>query len=337
MRPFLAPTPDHHLEPGPVPTFSIVIPAYQAAGFIVRAIESALAQTTPTLEIIVSDDGSTDDLSKTLEPYEDRVDIMRGPHAGQQTARNRGFRAASGDFVANLDADDVLYHEWLEALTELSVERPDLDILTTDSLLVRDKQPIRHCYSEGWVFYTDDQPRRILQRSFVANIAAVRRARFLDIGGFDESIPWCDDWDFWLRLILNGSRAGCVDEPLAEYTVRSESVSAYRRDVLRGSVRLLEKAEVEQNLRPHERGDLVLSLAEKRRELVRLELQEALARRDPDARRRALAVAFDSGYGTLTRFKMAASAVAPGLARRLLRRRNERAWVGAGGAKVKRG
>lgn len=336
MRPFLAPTPDRPLELGAVPAFSIVIPAYQAASFVVRAVESALAQTVPALEIIVSDDGSTDDLATVLEPYLDRVKVVQGPNAGPPAARNRGFHAASGDFVANLDADDVLRPEWLEALGELAAARPDLDILTTDSHLVHDGQVVRRCYSEGWVFFSDDQRRRILRRSFIASIAAVRRTRFLDIGGFDETIPWCDDWDFWLRLILDGSRAGCVDEPLAEYTVRPESISARRGDVLRSSVCLLEKAETDQDLRPYEREDLVLSLAEKRRELVRLELQEALVRRDPRARRRALAVAFDSGHGTLTRLKMAASAAVPGLARLLLQRRNERAWVGAGGARVKR-
>lgn len=336
MTSFLAPVLDHPLEPGPVPTFSIVIPAYQAASFVVRAVESALAQTTPALEIIVSDDGSTDDLGETLEPYRDRVKVVQGPHAGPPTARNRGFRAASGDFVANLDADDVLYPDWLEALAELAVERPDLDVLITDSFLVHDGKPLRRCYSKGWVFPTDDQRRRILQRSFVTNIAAVRRTRFLDIGGFDESIPWCDDWDFWLRLILDGSRAGCVDEPLAEYTVRPESISARRGDVLRGSVRLLEKAEAEQNLELRELEDLALSLAKKRRELARLELQEALARRDPHARRHVLVAALDSGYGSLTRLKMTVSAAVPGLAYRLLQRRNERAWVGAGGARVKR-
>ena len=81
------------------------------------------------LEIIVSDDGPTDGLEQALEPYGHGVRLVQGPHGGLAVARNRGYRAASGEFVANLDADDVFDSEFLEAVGELASARPDLDIL----------------------------------------------------------------------------------------------------------------------------------------------------------------------------------------------------------------
>jgi glycosyltransferase involved in cell wall biosynthesis len=338
VRSFLAPSTDRPVAAGPTPTFSIVISAYEAAGFIDRAVESALAQTVPAVEIIVSDDGSNDDLEGALAPYRDRVALLRGPHVGPPAARNRGFRAASGDFVANLDADDLLHPQWLEALGELSSARPDLDILSSDAYLVSAGHRLRRCYSKGWIFYTDDQRRRILQHNFICPgaLAAVRRKRFVEIRGFDESIPWCDDWDFWLRLILSGSRAGCVDEPLADWTVRQDSVSTRRIDVIRDAVRLLEKADADPGLGQREREALAVSIAQRRRELARLEAREAIVRGARGARGKALAVALDPGQPARTRFKTAASTVAPRVGGHLLRARDEQVWLGAGGPEIER-
>ena len=336
MRPFLAPPLDGPIARGPVPRFSVVIPAYQAAGYVGRAVESVLAQTAPAAEIIVADDGSTDDLAGALAPYGDRVKLVRGPHGGPPAARNRGYRAATAEFVANLDADDLLYPTWLEGVGELAAARPDLDILTTNGYLVHDGRRLRRCYFRDWPFEIENQRREILRRNFVISFAAVRRSRFLEIGGFDETLFWADDWDFWLRLILEGARAGCVDETLYEYTVREGSVATRPRDVLRDCIRLLEKPEVNAQLEPGERRELMRSIARQRRELVTLELQESLVRGQPGFRRAALAVAFGAGYAPAVRLKVGALAVAPGVARRRLEERNAREWIGAGGARIAR-
>jgi glycosyltransferase involved in cell wall biosynthesis len=336
LRPFLAPPTDGSVTPGLVPTFSIVIPAHQAAGFVGRAVESALAQTLPAAEIIVSDDGSTDDLEGALAPYGDRVRLIRGPQGGPPAARNRGHRAASGEFVANLDADDVFHPEWLQAVGELAASRPDVDILTTNGYLVHDGRRLRRYYFEDWTFEVENQRREILRRNFVTSLAAVRRSRFLEIGGFDESLWWIDDWDLWLRLVLDGSQAGCVDEALYEYTVREGSISTRHVDVLRDTIRLLEKPGVAARLDPGERRELARSIARERQTLVKVELRELLVRRRPGVRRFALAAAFGRGYVTGTRLTVGAVAVAPGLARRLLERKHEREWLGAGGAKIAR-
>ena len=316
VRQFLAPRVDHAVPPGKVPSFSIVIPAYQAAAYIGRAVESVLAQTVSPLEIIVSDDGSTDDLNGALAPYRDCIQLVRAPNGGLPVARNRGFLAASADFVANLDADDVLYPEWLEAVGELAAARPDLDILTTNGYRVYDGRRIRHCYDEDSVFEIGNQRQEILHRNFILAFAAVRRSRFLEIGTFDEEIV--SAWDLWLRLLVDGSRAGCVDEALFEYTLREGSISSQRGHPTGTAVRVLEKA-ASMDLSTRERDEIALTLASMRtqweRDLLHLELASGQRR----VRARALRLALKPGYGLLPRLKMIAAAIAPRLSGRIVR------------------
>jgi len=315
VRQFLVPRVDHAVPPGKVPTFSIVIPAYQAAAHIGRAVESVLAQTVPPIEIIVSDDGSTDDLAGALAQYGDRIKVVRGPNGGLPVARNRGFRAASGEFVANLDADDVLYPEWFEAVGELAAARPDLDILTTNGYRTHGGR-LRPYYGDHFAFEIENQRREMLRVNFLHAFAAVRRTRFLEIGGFDEEMA--SAWSLWLPLLVGGSRAGCVDEVLFEYTAREGSLSTAPGSAPETAVRMLEKA-MSMDISTREREMITIALASERMRWEREMLHFELASGQRDARVRALRLAFKRGYGFLPRLKMIAAAVAPGLAGRVLR------------------
>ncbi len=104
------------------PTFSVVIAAYQAAEFIGNAIESALAQEPPPLEVIVSDDGSTDDLAAAAARFGDAVRLIRIEHGGKAAAKNAGAAVARGDFLAFLDADDRYLPGRLKAIAA-AIER----------------------------------------------------------------------------------------------------------------------------------------------------------------------------------------------------------------------
>jgi Glycosyl transferase family 2 len=333
---FLAPAATREVEPGPAPSFSVVIAAYQVADVIGEALESVRRQTLAPLETIVCDDGSTDGLEKALAPYRDEIVFVQKQNGGEASAKNAAAERARGDFVAILDADDVYLPERLAALAELAQVRPDLDILTTDALLVANGVTVRHNYDRTWRFEVADQRRAILQRNFVFGHAAVRRSRFVEHGGFDESILWTTDWDLWLRMILDGSSAGCVDEPLAQYRLRETSLTAQRRQLVLGRLATLEKARENPALRPDERPVLEDALASYRRELALHDLRSAVASDAPGARRRALDVLCGPGYHSRRRLEAAAMAVAPRLAGRVLRRREARSWVGAGGTRVLR-
>ncbi|HEX2045482.1 MAG TPA: glycosyltransferase [Gaiellaceae bacterium] len=334
-RPFLAPRPERPLGPAEAPTFSVVIAAYQAAEFAGEAVESALTQTSPPLEVIVADDGSTDDLAAALAPWRDRIVVLRNEHRGEAAAKNAGAAAATGDFVVLLDADDVYLPERLEALRELARARPDLDILTTDALLEVAGDVVRRCYTDSWPFPLDDQRGAILERNFVFGHAAVRRERLLAVGGFDPAMG-VPDWECWIRLVLAGARVGLVAEPLSRYRLRETGLSSDRRAHLSAYVAALEKTEGHPALTPAERARLAETLRLRRRQLAEEEAEAALLEGRADARRRAVEVALASGSSLRTRAKAALAALAPGSARRVLARRERETWVGASGIRVAR-
>ena len=211
MRRFLAPA-GAVVHRGERPSFSVVLPAYQVAESIAEAVESALVRPAPPLEIVLSADGSTDGIKSALRQYRDRVVLLRRPHRGVCAARNAALEVVRGDFVANLDADDVFLPEHLEALGDLAMAHPGLDILATDAWFeVGGRRQGRFNGLNG--FPGADQRAGILRLCFVLS-PAVRRERLLAVGGFDESLACAEDWDCWVRLVLAGSRVGLVDEPL---------------------------------------------------------------------------------------------------------------------------
>ena len=318
------------------PTFSVLIAAYQVADCVAEAVASALGQTEPPHEVVVCDDGSTDDLGAALSPFTDRILLVRQDHGGEAAAKNAAARAASGDFVAILDADDVYLPERLAALGRLAAERPDLDILTTDAYLEAAGRVVRRVYTDAWPFAVDDQRRAILERNFIFGHAAVRREVLLDAGGFDESIRRTTDWECWIRLVLDGAAAGAVLEPLARYRVREAGLSADRAGMLKGGLHSLDRALRHPRLRPGERAIVVRTMGRMERQLAVIRLREALRGGSPDVRRRAAAVAFGRSVGLSTRLKAAAATVAPRAVGRRLRSREADTWVGAGGTTVDR-
>ena len=317
------------------PTFSVVIAAYQVADVIGEALESVFGQTLSPLEVIVCDDGSTDELERALEPHRDRIVVSHKENGGEGSAKNTAARLARGEFVAILDADDRYLPRRLEALADLARARPDLDILTTDAYLEANGRTVRRCYAEGWTFEAEDQKRAILQRNFVFGHAAVRRERFLSHGGFDESIRRTADWDCWLRMILAGARVGAVMEPLSVYRVRATSLSADRAAMVEGKIRTLEKARASGVLSDADVKIVDRSLGHYRTEQEIEALRESLVNRKR-ARRLAGKIAVARDVRLHDRIEAAAAVVAPGLAGRIHRRRAQRFWVGAGGVRVDR-
>lgn len=304
---------------GPRPSFSVVIAAYDAAATIAEAVESVLSQTLTAGEIVVCDDGSHDELAAAIAPFGARVTLVHQQHAGEGAAKNTGaLHVSSGDFIVFLDADDVFLPDRLEALGELAAARPDLDILTTDAFLEVEGVVIRRCYEPSWPFEVEDQRGAILERNFIFGHAAVRRTRFLESGGFDPSIRYCTDWDLWCRMLLEGSRVGLVDEPLARYRLHPGSLSADRPALLEGRCRVLERAASRDGLTPAERRRVEAALAAERRNVLLTRAATALRERSPEARRLAMRVARTGSLPAGTRARAALAALVPRLASRRL-------------------
>lgn len=293
MTPFLAPPVGRAAPRTEPPTFSVVIAAYNAAATVGEAVASALEQTYPPLEVIVSDDGSTDDFDAAVAPYRERIEILRGSNRGPGAARNDAFRRAKGEFVAILDADDLFLPGRLAAFAELLAARPDLDILTTDAFMELDGKVARRIYDQGWSFETRDQRDAIVTRNFIFGLAAVRRERVLALGGMDEAreLVGVEDWDLWIRLILSGSVAGLVDRPLARNRLSPGSLSSQRESRLQARISLLEKTARDPHLRPAELRALRRALARQVGELRFTRARSMITEARPGARRAALAAA----------------------------------------------
>jgi glycosyltransferase involved in cell wall biosynthesis len=204
------------------PLVSIVIPTFNRAATIVRAVESVLQQTYRPLELIVVDDGSTDGTSEVLKAYGNAIVYVRQDNAGPAAARNRGIRESQGDMVAFLDSDDV----WLAAKLERQVavlERagPDAPCCLCDTLLRTPDGREQSSFAIAWLRMREPEglwlnPAAVLATRFVLFCQAVlvRRRFLLDCKGFDEQLWFMEDHDLALRLALRGPWA-FVREPLA--------------------------------------------------------------------------------------------------------------------------
>jgi glycosyltransferase involved in cell wall biosynthesis len=211
------------------PLCSVIIPAYQAGGFVAQTIQSVLDQTYPAVEVIVVDDGSTDDTADVVAGFGDAVRLCRQANGGPSAARNTGLGLAQGEFVAFLDADDWWVPERLARCVAFLTEHPDIDVVTTDAWLVdEDVVSDRRFYGDYNAFEFPDPPEQlgaIVDVNFVFVSALMRRELVDRTGPFDPAFRGTEDYDMWIRMLRGGATFGLLREPLAYYRIRAESLS----------------------------------------------------------------------------------------------------------------
>jgi glycosyltransferase involved in cell wall biosynthesis len=178
---------------------SVILPAHNRAWSLRAAIESVLEQDYPAFELIVVDDGSTDETPELLAEFGHRLRGVRQPHRGVSAARNRGIREARGALVAFLDSDDRWLPGKLAAQAAFFADHPDALICQTEERWIRRGVRVnprrRHRKRSGMIFIPS------LELCLVSPSAVmVRRDLFDRVGGFDERLPACEDYDLWLRV-----------------------------------------------------------------------------------------------------------------------------------------
>ena len=246
------------------PLVSVIVPAYNVAPYVEAAIESALAQTYPNIEIVVVNDGSTDDTAAAIAPYESQIVLVTQENRGLAGARNAGLRAASGSFFALLDADDIWLPDRMERLMEPFDDDAQVEIVTSDSYLMEDFTPTeKRSYPDRrrrpFPASEDDQISEIARLNFLFIGVLFRRELIERCGTFAEgtrrgasyegnaeagrgpSIEGAEDYELWTRFLLSGARVGFVDEPLGYYRVRSGSLSDAKKDQGRAHLAVLER------------------------------------------------------------------------------------------------
>jgi glycosyltransferase involved in cell wall biosynthesis len=223
---------------------SVVIPAFNSEPFITNAIDSALTQDYANKEVIVVDDGSTDNTAELVKEYGSQVNFIRQGNSGPGAARNRGVAASGGEYIAFLDSDDFWLPGKLTAQVNFLERRPDIALLFHDWLVVNagseedlhlrsainsaniESSPVDHKTCEdGWLY------NALLFDSIMTTISVMmRRSLFDKLNGFDESLPQGQDYDLWLRASRE-TRIAKLCARLAVISIRPGSITTTLRPV----------------------------------------------------------------------------------------------------------
>ena len=186
------------------PTISVVVPAYNEELHIAETLDSVLAQTSPPHEIIVVDDGSTDGTLAALEPYMDRIELIRQQNSGCPAAFNRGFSNAVGEYVALCPADDIWAPQKLEWQAAAIERHPEADIFfgaARNFGLWDEERPLPR--GEG-ILDTEAFAAEMYRENLIPDpTAVIRREKYFELGGYEPLVG--EDYEFWMRALAAGA------------------------------------------------------------------------------------------------------------------------------------
>ena len=195
-----------------MPLVSVIIPTFNRATMLVEAVNSVLAQSERDFELLVIDDGSTDDTPLVCAEFGAKLQYLRQEHRGVSAARNLGIKHAQGSLISFLDSDDLWQKHKLRRQVEWLAAHPHLLLCYTNEIWIRrgvrvNQKKIHQ--KSGGAIYPLCLPRCIISPSSVL----MRRELFERVGTFDESLPICEDYDLWLRIAAR-YEVGFLDEAL---------------------------------------------------------------------------------------------------------------------------
>jgi glycosyltransferase involved in cell wall biosynthesis len=247
------------------PAFSVVIPAYNSAATIEITVASVLAQKRADLELIVVDDGSTDDTRDRIAAVAERdprVSLFAQANQGTAAARNAGIARANGPLISFIDHDDLWLPGYLAGMAAPLERVPDAGFAYTDAYLLDDRRrairrrtSFEHYPGVPPPPSAPDQLLMLIETNFVMSSTMVPAAVLAEVGGFAAEIRGADDWDLWLRIVASGRPAVAASEPLLVQRDHPASQSkdlammfANMEDVIR---RLIENPQTPPNARRH--------------------------------------------------------------------------------------
>ena len=260
----------------PDPQISVIVPAYGVAHLLGETLDSLLRQDFRDWEAIVIDDGAPDDVAAAVRPYlaDRRIRFLATANHGVSAARNHAITASCAPLIALLDGDDLFRPGYLTAMVAAMNDDPAAAIGACNARVFG-------AVAEEDVVVGDDQNRGgvgtladVLSRQFNIYIGSTfRRDAFERVGGFDTGMTNSEDFDLWVRLLMDGGHVHYVDAVLADYRVRPGSASGSLLRNIRGNIRVYDKiiAAIPDS---HEAA---IARAARDVELERLEVEEALA------------------------------------------------------------
>ena len=207
---------------------SVIIPTYNRSNYLIQSLESVLAQTYRNLEVIVVNDGSTDETKTKLEPFLHRISYFEKSNGGKSSALNLGLKHISGNYVWVFDDDDVALPELVELHISVFESQPEVDFVYSGFAYFEGKNADNVIETvEATAHPEAEMLSQLLSGNFISGVSVVVRKRCYDrVGIYDERLIRAQDYDMWIRLARAGYKAGVIREPLAR--VR-------KHDGLRGS------------------------------------------------------------------------------------------------------
>ena len=194
------------------PKVSVIVPTYNRANRLEGTLRSIVSQTYQDFELIVVDDGSTDNTSKVIESFPSAQYLPMKKNSGVSKARNIGLACAKGEFICFLDSDDLWKEKKLEIQIHWMESNTDNQVCYTDEIWVRNGVRVNQMNKHSK--YTGDIFRHCLALCIVSPSSVMIRAKlFSEIGNFDESLPACEDYDLWLRIAVKYA-FHFIEEPL---------------------------------------------------------------------------------------------------------------------------
>jgi len=221
-------------------TVSVIIPAYNQSRYLGQAIRSALAQTYASLEIIVVDDGSTDDTREVANSFTDaRVRYVHQANRGLSAARNTGIRHARGELLTFLDSDDLFLETKLETLVGAFEKNPALGFVAGGAILIDERgEPVGEVFEERIPANITDL---ILGNPLHVGSVLLRREWQERAGFFDETLRSYEDWDMWLRLARLGCPMASVPRPVSFYRFHLDQMTRIGKQMTSATFAVLEK------------------------------------------------------------------------------------------------
>lgn len=221
-------------------TTSIIIPTFNRADLLVDAINSSIYQINADIEIIVIDDGSTDNTYEKVKSFDFPIKYIYQNNAGVCHARNIGLSYSTGEYIVFLDSDDIITPDKVSLQVQVLENNAELDVVysrwrltTLDDTLIKDDgaDVTRNLFST--LLYTNIAPFH----TFVFRKTALEK-----IGGFDENVPNCEDWDLLLQLALNSCKFDFVPSITAIYRLHEGSRSTAYQSMISGLLHVVDKA-----------------------------------------------------------------------------------------------
>jgi glycosyltransferase involved in cell wall biosynthesis len=223
-----------------VVTVTAIIPAHNAAGYLRQAVDSALGQRGVDVEVIVIDDGSTDETWAIMKGYGDAIRAIQVVQGGPYKARNHGARLAVGRWLAFLDADD----EWLpdKLAKQLALTEDGTELVYTDCLNFGGTTHYKERLSDSQRLCEGDAFEPLLRVNFITlSSVLISKAAFERLDGFCEDLSGVMDWDLWLRYAAQGGRIRVCVEPLTRYRLHAGSISSNVEERCRDRLEVLRR------------------------------------------------------------------------------------------------